>query len=744
MSANFEPIQNEYKNLTPFKNWLLLQINTWGMTNFPFVESDFDELTNYGMMQKLMNAVNDVISNENEVEQDMTNLFKAFTELQSYVNDYFDNLDVQDEINNKLDQMAEDGTITNLIKQYIDPIQSAFENDIQEQINVIDTKVTNIASGSPLVATSVSGMTETDRVYVNLTDGKWYYYDGDSWEIGGTYQATQIGDGEIQYYMLSNELKTGITPINGTILEPTQTGSYYIDNGNGVISSVANASFVCGVNNVNSTDIICQNFTNPYPSYGLIKCLIFTDNNGNIIKQYSKDELCQTIGGVLLPKNNTISVPYGATKLYWNVNINTDSGKYGTRGYPVIVTEMNYYDKRINDLLINPKALELDDTIVGKIYGVKIADYSLVSYSTYVFNVKPLEKINIKSTLAPTNYISLCLFADDDLNIVGYSLPMGTTNVATSTDIDVVVPPFATKVLICQRNSDPIPNVYKYYLSDTNETYYKNINVDYSSDGILTLTNNDNGNYVKFRNFGGNSLFMISDYKVGTNVKTLYTDMTPAPYIVNAINNPTGDRTTEGFTGGNHQWNNQGSGSTPTATQVSLNVYADDILLNRGSNVNCNKIKIIEVNNVQANNTCLENGGGRNVLEETIVFNFDGTKLDLINTIKALEDINISKYYGIQLSSFSDNLYNVYSDKVYTNTNLNLVTKKPDMIFGNNILKGEMDSVGLGDYRYNTSGNKCLISNNKAYYVPIYGTCNLSTNEKVYIKGSYTFDDKQI
>ena len=78
MSANFTPNQNEYKNLTPFKSWLLLQINTWGQVNFPFVESDFDELTNYGMMQKLMGALNDVISNENEVEQDMTNLFGAF------------------------------------------------------------------------------------------------------------------------------------------------------------------------------------------------------------------------------------------------------------------------------------------------------------------------------------------------------------------------------------------------------------------------------------------------------------------------------------------------------------------------------------------------------------------------------------------------------------------------------------------------------------------------------------------
>lgn len=156
--ANFIPNQNDYKNLTPFKTWLLLQINTWGQNNFPFVESDFDELTNYGMMQKLMKALNDVISNENMVEEDMTNLFNAFTELQTYlfdefadykselnasfneykgqvdgeieqfetditadfnelhdfVDNYFDN-NFPQLISDKLDEMAEDGTLENLL-----------------------------------------------------------------------------------------------------------------------------------------------------------------------------------------------------------------------------------------------------------------------------------------------------------------------------------------------------------------------------------------------------------------------------------------------------------------------------------------------------------------------------------------------------------------------------------------------------------------------------------------------------
>ena len=56
------------------------------------------------------------------------------------------------------------------------------------------TEVQSIASGSPLVASSVSGMTDTGRVYVNTSDGKWYYYNGSSWVAGGVYQATELTD----------------------------------------------------------------------------------------------------------------------------------------------------------------------------------------------------------------------------------------------------------------------------------------------------------------------------------------------------------------------------------------------------------------------------------------------------------------------------------------------------------------------------------------------------------------------
>lgn len=60
----------------------------------------------------------------------------------------------------------------------------------KEQLEKVQLQVNALASGSPLAASSTSEMTDTNKVYVNTTDGNWYYYNGSSWEIGGVYQGT--------------------------------------------------------------------------------------------------------------------------------------------------------------------------------------------------------------------------------------------------------------------------------------------------------------------------------------------------------------------------------------------------------------------------------------------------------------------------------------------------------------------------------------------------------------------------
>ena len=55
-----------------------------------------------------------------ETKETVEEYITKFNELHDYVNDYFDNLDVQEEINNKLDAMVEAGTLQEIIAEYLD------------------------------------------------------------------------------------------------------------------------------------------------------------------------------------------------------------------------------------------------------------------------------------------------------------------------------------------------------------------------------------------------------------------------------------------------------------------------------------------------------------------------------------------------------------------------------------------------------------------------------------------------
>ena len=97
-----------YTNLTPFK-WFILE-------NFPFIEESLDAITNYQIYCKLGEEINKIINKVNESGEEIETLTNSFIALQNYVNNYFSNLDVQDEIDNKLDEMAQNGTLAEILR----------------------------------------------------------------------------------------------------------------------------------------------------------------------------------------------------------------------------------------------------------------------------------------------------------------------------------------------------------------------------------------------------------------------------------------------------------------------------------------------------------------------------------------------------------------------------------------------------------------------------------------------------
>ena len=60
-----------------------------------------------------------VIPTVNNNAEAVEELQALYLQIKTYVDEYFDNLDVQEEINNKLDEMADSGELTDIIAQYL-------------------------------------------------------------------------------------------------------------------------------------------------------------------------------------------------------------------------------------------------------------------------------------------------------------------------------------------------------------------------------------------------------------------------------------------------------------------------------------------------------------------------------------------------------------------------------------------------------------------------------------------------
>lgn len=80
----------------------------------------------------------------------------AFTELHTYVHDYFDNLDVQQEINNKLDQMREEGVFDEILLPYFNDYTVSINNRMANQdtkITTLETRVDNFLNNTGSLGT---------------------------------------------------------------------------------------------------------------------------------------------------------------------------------------------------------------------------------------------------------------------------------------------------------------------------------------------------------------------------------------------------------------------------------------------------------------------------------------------------------------------------------------------------------------------------------------------------------------
>ena len=75
-------------------------------------------------------------------------------------------------------------------------------NKKEIKINNLENKVNALSNGSPIAADGVEQMVDHNKIYINIQDGYWYYYNGTNWQQGNIYQSMYIGNNQIQNYML--------------------------------------------------------------------------------------------------------------------------------------------------------------------------------------------------------------------------------------------------------------------------------------------------------------------------------------------------------------------------------------------------------------------------------------------------------------------------------------------------------------------------------------------------------------
>ena len=215
MSANFNPNTKEVVKVTPFRGWVY--------ERFPFIQEDFDSLTSYELWCKVVEYINKMVESVNTNADNNNELVKAYSDLQDYVNNYFDNLDVQTEIDNKLDEMASDGTLDEIINQ---EIFGELNSQVETNTNAIDTLVNTTI---PAIEEDIENLSTPDDYYVMIGDS--YCYGSGNDGIGWSHKIKSKLNLDNSHCYIFSERGGGLVrrgQTNKTMLELIQDNYYNI------------------------------------------------------------------------------------------------------------------------------------------------------------------------------------------------------------------------------------------------------------------------------------------------------------------------------------------------------------------------------------------------------------------------------------------------------------------------------------------------------------------------------------
>lgn len=411
-----------------------------------------------------------------ELQQNVTdftkNITDLFNNLKNFVEDYFINLDLQTEINNKLDEMASDGSLYSIMEPYF--------NNFNTRFNELNNKIDSFGNGSPLAVTSINEMVDTSRIYVNTSNGKWYYFNNSDWVIGGVYQSSELSNNSVPFNVLSSNLQESFSPVFSNVIF-TENKSAYINILGNIISKTISFSYFELDVNYGDNFYIDIFYSTSY--FSLNNPLwIMKDSEDNVI--YSK----------IIDFDNTtnikdfISIPKNVTKLFINSNTNYLNGSSIIKINNYIQNSKISYNqldsslKNIFELQFN--TISANTFIDNAFFNYNGSYTSNNSYEILSLDVKPGEKYKINTYLFYNNPAIYLLYKDSyrtiSLNNASYNviipkeiLPENKEITNQFIDIDIEIPFDCFKIYInkSKNHSITIQKATSYKIDATKTTF---------------------------------------------------------------------------------------------------------------------------------------------------------------------------------------------------------------------------------------------------------------------------------
>lgn len=441
--------------------------------NFPFIEQDFDALTDYQLISKVVEYLNMVINQTNLNTEQVSVLTDYFNQLKDYVDHYFDNLDIQEAINNKLDAMVEDGTLAEIINQ-----------EIFGELNEAKTGWINVTTKGLVADGETANDTAFTTLLASVNDGDVIYFPKGTYLFNSRIQIANLSnvtfrfEGEIKSengillsglvrcyffglritrdytrYDYTSLLNTGIEVFNSKYLNLTDTYVAGYNKGifwhsDGQSNSYNTLYNFHSFDNLHGWSTLNENagFTNEINTFGGR----FSINTGNT-------DVSGIADYVVIPANTNMQNFYGMT-MEGNLTKISIAGDYNS----FIGCRFEGQDSGNQDIVITGKS----NTILGCFWSEQVGGSSIVNTGDY--NVISSNRQFIVDKYIPENIETIT--ADYTLNkAVDY-----VRCDCTSNDIKVTIAnnfKNATKSIVRIQKVDYSPHGVK--LSTTGQNYYQ-------------------------------------------------------------------------------------------------------------------------------------------------------------------------------------------------------------------------------------------------------------------------------